>query len=739
MAYAIGLLSTGIFRFPNPYPSWQQWTLIALGFGSFSTGAAVLVPRFWPTGPRARIWLSAGIIALLAVVYFQVRLPQPDVNDISQRWEKVGKNGNNSAVTVEGKVLEEPRLTRSQRVQFWFEAQQLKGTKVTGKLYVTVPLLQGTGLYPGQRLAVTGNLYQPQSAPNPGAFDFQAYLARQGSFAGLKGVRVTLEKEGGEPPWGLWKLRQRIVRAQVRWLSSPAGPLVSSMVLGSRAVDLPYDIRDQFIQAGLAHVLAASGFQVSLLIGVAVALTGSFSLRSRLILGLTALALYVGLTGVQPSVMRAALMGVGVLIALGMERKVRPLGSLLLAATVLLLWNPLWIWDLGFQLSFLATLGLMVSAPALEKRLDWLPSAIATSIAIPLAASLWTLPLLMFVFSTVATYSIPVNILSAPLVAAISLGGMASALAAAVWPLAGSAIACLLYYPTHLFIGIVEFFTALPGSSLATGKISLAMLLLSYGGICLVWLSRWWQRRWWLVGLFSVTLIVVPIGYSQLTRVQVTVLAARQEPVLVIQDRGKVTLISHGKADTARYTLLPFLAQQGINQIEQELVLASESGDRRGWFKSSGSFPVARSLTDWQKSLIKYQPLSLGERISIGSTAIELVSAKPPLLQLQISDRTWWLLGSSQTDPKDLQPLTGKIAPQVLLWSGKHLPLEWLAILKPNVAIAASSTVARDTQQQLQQKQIQLYWTGRDGAIQWTPERGFQKTLEAMEQDSPLV
>jgi competence protein ComEC len=120
---------------------------------------------------------------------------------------------------------------------------------------------------------------------------------------------------------------------------------------------------------------------------------------------------------------------------------------LLLAALVLLLINPLWIWDLGFQLSFLATLGLLVTSPALMKRLDWLPPTIASLIAVPIAATIWVLPLLLYVFSQVSTYSILANVVTSFLIAGITMGGFISAVFGAVWPLAGSAIAWLLYFP----------------------------------------------------------------------------------------------------------------------------------------------------------------------------------------------------------------------------------------------------------------------------------------------------
>ena len=729
-AYVIGLLSTA---FGSPI-SGQGWLVLALGWALLGTALGLAVPRFWRTGPKLRLWLLAALVAVLAVVYVKVRTPQPGTNDISQIAREPT---NQPVVTVRGTVLDTPQLTRTGRVRFFFRATQIKSDRlqaVTGKLYVTVPLLQGTGIYTGQTLAVAGILYLPQPVTNPGAFDFQSYLTRQGVFAGLKGKRIIAD---AEPPWGINQLRKRIIQSQVRFLGSPAGPLLSSMVLGRRAVDLPYDIRDLFVKAGLAHVLAASGFHVSLLLGVVLTLTRQFSERTKLVAGLSTLSLYVGLTGVQPSVMRAAIMGVGALVGLVTERKVRRLLFLLLTATLLLLFNPLWIFNLGFQLSFLATLGLIMTLPALQKRLDWLPPAIATLIAIPIAASVWTLPLISYVFNTVVTYSIPVNILTAPLVAFISLGGMVSALVGLIVPIAGSAIASLLYYPIHLLIGLVHFFTSLPGNTFAIGKISLGMLILVYGLIGLSSLVKWKERRWWAVGLFVAILVVVRIVYQQLTLVQITVLAAK-EPILIVQNRGKVTLINCGEADTVRYSVLPFLAQQGINQIDGAVAWGASSSD---WSNISAHLPIKRYLMTQAASTkehfpvsTKFQRLTPGTATSVGATIIQLLSAKLPWLQLKIEDHTWLLASNQLVEPvmiADLQPTT----PQVVLLSGQ-VKAKWLEAIKPEALIAIVNTVDPDTQQQLRQSQIRLYWTGRDGAIQWTPQGGLKTALNVIEPDS---
>ena len=188
----------------------------------------------WAGTPHPRIWLIAGVVGLLATVYFQFRVPQPGIKDISQFAD--GDNSNlEQLVIVRGLVDSNPRATRSQRGQFWLAATQLDEVKndkgpagipkgVTGRLYVTVPILQSTGLYPGQQIAVTGFLYKPTAASNPGGFDFQKYLRQEGTFAGLIGKQINILDD--ERPWGWWQIREKIGRSQARLLGVPESPLV---------------------------------------------------------------------------------------------------------------------------------------------------------------------------------------------------------------------------------------------------------------------------------------------------------------------------------------------------------------------------------------------------------------------------------------------------------------------------------------------------------------------------------
>ena len=723
-----------------------------------------VVPNTWQTTPHPRIWLAAGLVGLLATLYFQWRVPQPGAKDISQFVPPGNSSNQEQLVIVRGEVASNPRLTRSQRGQFWLEATQLDEVKnekgsagvskgVTGKLYVTVPILQATGLYPSQQIAVTGILYKPKAASNPGGFDFQKFLKQEGTFAGLIGRQINVLDQ--ERKWGWWQIRERIVRSQVRWLGIPEGPLVSAMVLGSKAVDLPYDIRDLFVQAGLAHALAASGFQTSLILSVILQLTRRAKKATQFTLGFLALIIFLSLTGFQPAVLRAVIMGFAALIGLLLKRKVKQLGSLLLAATLLLVFNPLWIWDLGFQLSFLATLGLVVTVPALVNRLAWLPPAIAALIAVPLAATLWTLPVQLFVFGVVPSYSLLLNVVSTPLISIISIGGIISALVALIWTEAGSFLAGVLHYPTDWLIKLVEFFSKLPGNSVAVGSISTWQLLAIYVLIILVWLVPWWQRRWWFASVIAIALVFIPLWHSTNTLFRITVLESGTEPIVVVQDRGTVTVINSGDEGTGRFTILPFLQQQGVNQINWAIATDFQGNESNAWLELLQRLPIKNfyeyspkpenSLAtqaiqqELQKYQGGYQPMAVGQAVETGSIVAQLINEQLPILRLQILDQNWLLVGNIKS--KEIQKLVknGSLPHPQVLWCAPQSLKDLVIALKPEVAIASSGNFDIKALSELNQTQTKLFFTGRDGAIQWTPNGQFEAFIEATENKSSIL
>ncbi|MEM8504919.1 MAG: ComEC/Rec2 family competence protein [Cyanobacteria bacterium P01_D01_bin.1] len=490
-AYVLGLLTTGITE--TRILGWLSIT----GCGILLLGcvSALVVPRFWRMGPTRQQWWIAGLVGLVAASYCVARSPQPAADDIS-------RFASNHERRVVGKVLQIPQTSRNEKGKFFLEVHSVRGAgdrntieaprSASGKLYVTAALEPSKRLYPGELVELRGKISAVEEETSEKSAGFGEYLSRLGCFASFRTFWIEYLPDQEPPRWALWKLRQRIVVAQGRWLGEPAGSLLSAMTLGRKAVDLPIDIRDSFVDAGLAHTLAASGFHVSLILALVLGCVKSLQARTQAIAGASALLIYVGLTGIQASVIRAAIMGGGMLLGLATARKVNPLGGLMMAVVLMLLVNPQWIWDVGFQLSVMATLGLILTVPRLMRWLDWMPVTMATVLAVPIAACLWTIPLQLLYFEVVPLYSIFLNGIATPLVTLISMGGFVSAITAIPIPPIGSFIASMFYYPIQILIWIVEHFNQLPGNLFEFTGMQGWHVIASYGvytAICL-WLWR---------------------------------------------------------------------------------------------------------------------------------------------------------------------------------------------------------------------------------------------------------
>ncbi len=732
LAYILGLACTGL---PIGLP------LLGLGLGTIGIGLEISSRRWWRG--RFPVWFGAtmGGIAVVALLHYQLRLPQPGGQDISRFVEVL----RSQEIAVQGTVESMPRLTRSDQMQLWLKVEGLDvGTlaprlsippeQARGRLYVTVPQGVSADVHPGLKVKITGSLYAPEAAKNPGGFDFQQFLQRSKGFAGFRGETLKMDKSTSG--WGLWQIQRRIVRSQAAKLPAPEGAIVSAMVLGGSVVDLPFSLKDQFARVGLSHALAASGFQVSLILAVVLALTKRLPKWWQFAIGTLALFLFLGLTGLQPSVCRAVVMGLAVLVAVVAERRVDTIGSLLFATTLLLVINPLWIGDLGFQFSVLATLGLVVTVPWLTPVLTGLPTGVASTIAVPIAAFLWTIPLQLQTFGVLSPYSVPVNVAVVPLIVVISLGGVANALIAVIWPLAGSWTALLLHYPVAGLLAIVKFTSRLPGSAVAIGALPLILMLLLYGLLLALWFRPDWRRYGWACGLGAAAIVWLPALAWQNGLTQVTALATSDQPVLVVQDRGRSGLVNSGKERTAALTVLPFLQQQGINRLDWAIALATANpAEPSGWQVLADRLPIRQSHhLATAAALPRSQPLALARSVKLGRGTGEQLSESPDVVSLRIGVQRWLLLAG-------LPGRAGLSAAghQVLWWSGGKLRESIVGQIQPQVAIAYGRRLDQLTETMLKRRGVQVFWLKRDGAVQWRLGQGWRSTLAGGDASGALL
>ena len=287
---------------------------------------------------------------------------------------------------------------------------------------------------PGTIVALSGLARAPgRSATSD--FDWPAHLRRRGIRAevAVSAIRPTGRRRGGAMG-AVDAMRRRAEHALSAGLPAPKAALARGMVLGQDEA-IAESVREEFRASGLAHLLAVSGQNVMLLAALALPLLAAAraSPVGRGVALVALIAVYVPLAGAGPSLQRAGVMGAAAAVALIAGRPSSRWYALLLAAVVTLTLNPLAVADPGWQLSFVAVMGILLAAPPLRSALaKAMPRVLAEGIAITIAATVATAPLLAHHFGSVSVAGLVANVAALPVVAPIMWLGMGGAALAQV-------------------------------------------------------------------------------------------------------------------------------------------------------------------------------------------------------------------------------------------------------------------------------------------------------------------
>ncbi|HET6151773.1 MAG TPA: ComEC/Rec2 family competence protein [Marmoricola sp.] len=306
------------------------------------------------------------------------------------------------------------------------------------------------------------------------------------------------------------------IRSAVANRSTSARVLVPALVDGDEA-GLSNDLRDDFRTTGLTHLMAVSGTNLTLIVGFILLLARWAGVRARglVLTGLLGVVGFVLLSGPEPSVLRAAAMGVIALVGMsagGQERAARALGVGVLALVVL---DPWLAASPGFALSTLATAGILLLAPRWRDALTgWLPRWAAEALAVPLAAQVACTPLVAAISGQVSLVAVAANLIAAPLVAPATVLGLVGGVVALVSLGLGRLLALPAAWCADGLVAIARHGADLPLPAItwSTGAAALAMLVGLCAGISVVmpWLL---SRRWpclMVAGLLAVVMTISP-------------------------------------------------------------------------------------------------------------------------------------------------------------------------------------------------------------------------------------
>ena len=363
---------------------------------------------------------------------------------------------------------------------------ELLFTPVSGDVLAKVQ--PGGGWRYGDRVRLEGWLRTP---PEQEDFSYRVYLERQGVFTLFycshpEACVLRLESGQGNPLYAaIYALRERAHHALKRLFPEPEASLLAGILLGLEG-EIPEAVFRAFRDTGTAHIIAISGFNFAIIAGLFGLLFTRWLGRWRgMLAAFVGVSLYAVLAGASAAVLRAAIMGVLSLLAVQLGRRQSGLNSLAFVAALMAFGEPYVLWDVGFQLSFMATLGLVLYAGPLDQWFRrtanrFMPGAAVQRLARPvgeyllftLAAQLTTLPVVIYHFRQFSLISLIANPLILPAQPPVMiLGGLAVIIGMAnLW--VGQAAAYLAWPFVAYTIRTVEWLARLDAGVIHLGPVS---------------------------------------------------------------------------------------------------------------------------------------------------------------------------------------------------------------------------------------------------------------------------
>lgn len=467
----------------------------------------------------------------------------------------------------------------------------------------------GCALEQGDRVVARGTLRIPGGARNPGGFDYRAYLAARGIHSQFivndksQVLVLAQDQDGWLNSHLLRPSRNYILALTARVLTGREKSLLDGLILGVRG-GMDEELQEHFRDVGVIHVLAVSGLHVGFVAAFLWLLIHLLRIphQARLPILWPALFFYALLTGAQPPVVRAAIMAALLCAAPFLQRRVSTINLLAVAALIILLRGPLDLFNVGFQLSFAATAGIVL----LYERLTGLFKVATTRwqeqghplrirllqlALVSAAAQLATLPLTAFYFNRIPIWALPANLLVVPLVSVIVFIGFIAIFAGAIWmPLGALFLQCdWLLLKGLLFL--VARMATFPGASWEVPTPSIWGMAVYFCGLAFfLTLSRpAVAKKWLFAALVLATAWIWSKMLAPAYELKIIFFDAGQGDAALIRfPNGRSFMIDCGdlteQYDCGKHVITPALRHLGIRHLDAVFISHAHSDHSGGLY-----------------------------------------------------------------------------------------------------------------------------------------------------------
>ena len=535
-------------------------------------------------------WRVIGIIIFLFFIIVGMlntsyQMTPKDANHVYQFANQPGY--------LTGAVQEVQNRQNNSYQEVILDTQLFQGQKesyhISGKVLLKI-YGEGLSLQYGDIVKAKVLLQEPKLISNFGEFDYREYLARQKIFLtdsiNIEQLKVIGVNKKFSISSLLYNIKESITKKIEIIYHYPHSELVKAIITGNKT-EIPQRWELLFQDAGVMHILAISGLHVGI---IASALF--FILKFIPIIGqknnlryLTIIIFlmgYAAMTGFRPSVSRATLMFLTLLLATYFNRPYHIYNSLYLAALLILFYQPLFLYDAGFLLSFTVTFFILFLFPILEDKLSILPSYISKPLAVSLAAWFGMAPLSAYFFYKISYIAILSNLIIVPLLSTILIMGLISITLSFVFIPLASILALLNQYLISLLVGTTNFLTSLPFAYQFVRKPGITLTLYYYFIILLFFYSLYcWsqlnlitkKRIFWTITSSGFIVLFMQI-ISPLNSLSVHFLnVGYGDSILIKTPQEKNILIDGGGTpfhdfDVGENIVLPYLRRLGVKHID---------------------------------------------------------------------------------------------------------------------------------------------------------------------------
>lgn len=511
--------------------------------------------------------------------------------------------------TVTARVLTIPTNSNIDKTKFYAKAISIETNtedehEISAKTLITIN--DKTGKFKeikiGDTLKVNGKIKVPQTAQNPSQFDYARYLQNKKTFSLIysdNDWQIISSNTGIIDSFlrNLNDTRNKIISIHAKNIKSPMLEILGGIIFGDDAVNPDDDTKEAFINSGIFHILAASGMNVTLIFGIwfFFARTLKLNYRFSIITGILLILFYTCMTGFGPPIIRATLMLTLILIGKLIDRATSTVSLLFLVAFIMLFVNPLMLFDIGFQLSFIVTFALIITAPLLVLNFKYkMVNYCLGACLVPIIAQFFAAPLQMFYFNTFTAYSVFANIAIIPVLSVVSFIGFISSIIALILAIATKTcyIADLILNPLLIYIvKVADLFSSLPYSIVYLKKPMIIQLILYFViVVSIIYVLREKIKSKKIYGIITCLIVIFILTFIPIKNDKAEVLffsVGNADSILLKSPTNDYFLIDTGKmgylnsSSQANYIMLKYFKDKGIKNLKA-LILTHFDSDHSG-------------------------------------------------------------------------------------------------------------------------------------------------------------